>query len=179
MQADLTLDDSYINLVAHRVDLAVRIGTLTDSSDIVRRVGATRRLAVASPSYLETTGIPQRPDDLISKRLISFTSLTPARSWRFFGDGPEQEVPVNPTYTTNSADAAIWHACNGGGVTMVLSYQVEHLVRDGLLQIVLENFEPRPYPIQLVYPSARHLSPKVRAFVDLVAETQQWSFLDL
>jgi len=78
---------------------------------------------------------------------------------------------------TNSADAAIAHAERDGGLTMVLAYQVADAVRAGRLAVVLPEYEPPPLPIHLVYPTARLLSAKVRAFVELVVETCDWRFV--
>ncbi len=89
------------------------------------------------------------------------------------------EVQVRPRLVTNSADAAIWHASQGGGLTLALSYQVADQVREGRLSVVLQDFEPQPYPVQIVYPTSRLLSLKVRAFLEQAVATQDWNFLDL
>ena len=81
-----------------------------------------------------------------------------------------------PRFTTNSADAAIWHAAHGGGLTRVLAYQAAEAITTGRLQIVLEQFEQPPLPIHIVYPTSRLLSAKVRTFIDLVIETSEWHF---
>lgn len=80
---------------------------------------------------------------------------------------------------TNSADAAVGHAEGGGGLTMVLAYQVTDAVRAGRLRVVLQPFEPAPLPIHVVYPTSRLLSAKVRAFVDLVVAGCDWRFVAL
>jgi DNA-binding transcriptional LysR family regulator len=86
---------------------------------------------------------------------------------------------MTPRYVTNSADAAIGHAERGGGLTMALSYQVAESLRMGRLEVVLEAYEPPPLPIQIVYPSTRLLSAKVRAFVELAKKTCDWQFVTL
>ena len=75
--------------------------------------------------------------------------------------------------------SAVGHAENGGGLAMLLAYQVAASVRAGRLQVVLQGFEPLPLPIQIVYPTTRLLSAKVRTFVDLVRETRDWQFVEL
>lgn len=179
VQSELILTDRMVNLVDEGLDLALRIGALPDTADVARKLGMTRRVLVASPAYLAQAGMPQKPADLSHHRLISFTALTNARNWRFTHAGIVTDITVSPSYTTNSADAAIWHAQQGGGITMALSYQVIDLIRKGDLRIVLEAFEPEPLPIQFVYASSRLVSTKVRALIDMAAATQQWSFLDL
>lgn len=173
---ELVLGDRMTNLVEEGIDAAVRIGALEDSSNVARPIGATRRVLVASPSYLARRKKPRSPEDLRRHDLIQFTALTPTRDWHFF---PEVTVSVTARYVTNSADAAIVQAENGGGIAMLLSYQVIDAVRAGRLAVVLQRFEPPPRPIQIVYPTTRLLSAKVRAFVELVLETRDWRFLDV
>ena len=179
LQTELLLGDRMVNLVEEGVDLALRIGHLTNSGDIARRLGATRRVLAASPAYLDAMGVPTDPAELSAHRLIAFTILTPAQHWRFQRSGETRDVAVSPTYATNSADAAIWHASRDGGITMALSYQVADHVRDGRLRLLLTDWEPPPYPIQFVYPSSRLLSLKVRAFIDHAARSRDWNFTAL
>ena len=107
--------------------------------------------------------------------MIACTALGQVDAWRFGA----REVAIAPAFVTNSVEAAVWHAANDGGLVQVLSYQVADLVRAGRMRIVLAGFEPAPLPIHFVYPSARLLSIKVRALIDLAVETCDWSFLDL
>jgi DNA-binding transcriptional LysR family regulator len=179
VSAELTLSDRNVNLVEDGIDLAIRIGHLADSSDMVRKAGAVRRVLVASPDYLSRQGVPRNTEDLRQHRLISFTALTAADHWRFRVGGAPQGVAVEPSYATNSADAAIWHATQGGGLTMALSYQVADHLRDGRLSLVMADHEPDPYPVQFIYPSSRLLSVKVRAFMEQAHATQNWDFRTL
>lgn len=176
---ELTLADRMVNLVDEGVDVAVRIGVLDDAGYVARAVGATRRVMVASPAYLARRKPPRAPAALADHALIQFTALTPTPEWRFMQRGDEIRVAVTPTYVTNSADAAIGHALLGGGLTMVLSYQVRDAVRAGALKVVLAEVERPPLPIHVVYPTTRLLSAKVRAFIDLVTTTCDWRFVDL
>lgn len=177
--ADLRLTDSNSNLVEEGLDLALRIGHLADSSDIVRRVGKVRRVLVASSEYLSGAGYPERPSDLAVHRTIGLTAIGDPRSWRFGAGDQEQRISVNPSYVTNSADAAIWHTCHHGGLTLALSYQVAELVRDGTLKLVMADHEPEPLPVSFVYPSSRLLSRRVRAFIDLCTSEADWDFTQL
>jgi DNA-binding transcriptional LysR family regulator len=85
-------------------------------------------------------------------------------------------VACTPRFTTNSADAAIQYAGQGGGLTRVLAYQAEDAIKRGRLRVVLAKFEEPPLPIHIVYPTSRLLSAKVRTFVDLVTDTSDWHF---
>lgn len=173
---ELMLADRLVNLVEEGVDLAVRIGQLADSSLVMRLVGHTRRVVVASPGYLSRRGTPRRPVDLERHDLIQFTGVSPGAEWRFVRKRGEVRAPLSPRFLTNSADAAIAHAERDGGLTMVLAYQVVDLLREGRLRVVLQGFEPAPLPIQLIYPSSRLLSAKVKAFAELVTTTCNWEF---
>jgi DNA-binding transcriptional LysR family regulator len=178
VSGELTLGDRAVNLVEEGLDLAVRIGTLADSSLVGRVVGATRRVVVASPRYLERHQPLRRPDALTTHQCIHFTALSAVPQWTFTRRGQEQSVSLTPSFVTNSADAAIEHAVRGGGLTMALGYQVIAAVRARQLRVVLEAFEPPPLPIQVLYPSTRLLSAKVRAFIDLLTTTCDWQFTD-
>jgi DNA-binding transcriptional LysR family regulator len=176
---ELTLADRMVNIVEDGIDAAVRIGVLEDSTLVARNVGATRRVLVASPTYLAKQKKIRIPSDLVAHKIIQFTAISHVPEWRFVQDGEEQRVSYLPNYITNNADAAIGHALLGGGVTMVLAYQVAEAVRTGKLKIILAEFEPPPLPIHIVYPTTRLLSAKVRAFVDLIAKSCDWRFVDL
>jgi DNA-binding transcriptional LysR family regulator len=173
---ELMLTDRAVNLVEDGVDVAVRIGALEDSSLHARRVGETRRVIVASPGYLARSPKLRTPVDLSKHQVVQFTAVTPTPGWRF-ADG--RVARFNPSLVTNSADAAIGHVERGGGLAMVLGYQVVEAVRAGRLQVVLPRLEPAPLPIHVLYPSTRLLSAKVRAFIDLLTESCDWRFVEL
>jgi DNA-binding transcriptional LysR family regulator len=174
--AELRLTDRTVNLVEDGVDLAVRIGHLPDSTLVARHVGEMRRIVVASKSYLTQRGEPDTPEAIATHDTIQFGAATAAPEWRFVEDGRDVRVVCTPRFTTNSADAAIQYAAQGGGLTRVLAYQAAEAIRGGRLRIVLEKFEPPALPIHAVYPTSRLLSAKVRAFIDLVIEADAWHF---
>lgn len=173
---DLRLSDRMVNLVEEGIDIAVRIGHLPDSSLVARAVGDMRRMVVASPDYLATHGEPHHPSEIAAHRTVHFGALSAAPDWRFVEDGREVRVACAPRFTTNSADAAIYHAEQGGGLTRVLAYQAAEGLAGGRLKAVLVDYEIAPLPIHLVYPTSRLLSAKVRAFVDLVLHDCDWHF---
>ena len=170
----LELSDRTVNLVEDGIDVAVRIGRLADSNLIARPMGTTRRVVVASPGYLGARGVPDGPDAIAGHRVIQCTAVTPGREWRFRVNGAERVVPVAPSYQTNSADAAVWHAERDGGLAMVLAYQAAEAIQAGRLAIVLAEHEVPALPIHVVYPTSRLLSSKVRAFIDTAAEICDW-----
>ena len=176
---ELSLADRIVNLVEEGVDAAVRIGVLVDSSQVSRLVGMTRRVVVAAPGYLAQRKLPRRLEEIAKHDIIHVNAVHASHDWEFLQSGRERRVAFHPKFLTNSWDAAIGHAASGGGLVQVLAYQVVEPVRAGTLRIVLSDFEPRPLPIQIVYPTSRLLSAKVRAFVELVAASCDWRFLDL
>ena len=179
LSVELSLSDRFVDLVEEGVDLALRIGHLSDSALVARKLGSARRVVIGSPRYLEANGgAPAAPTDLGRYRLISCTALTPMGRWRFWSRSQAFDVETRPAYVTNSAEAAICHAERNGGLTIAIGYQVADLVRAGRLQVVLADYEPEPLPIQFVYPSARLLSAKVRALIDLAGKECDWNFID-
>src|ERR1700736_5487565 len=123
VSGELRLSDRMINLVEDGVDLAVRIGHLADSSLVARRVGEMPRIVVASHAYLKARGEPKTPEAIAAHDTIQFGVTAASPDWRFVEDGREVRVACTPRFTTNSADAAIQYAEQGGGLTRVLAYQ--------------------------------------------------------
>lgn len=176
VSAELRLSDRTVNLVEEGIDLAVRIGHLADSSVIARAVGDMRRVVVASPRYLKARGTPQKLSDLADHEVIQFSGSSALAEWRFMESGREIRVPNTSRFATNSTDAAVLHAEQGGGLISVLAYQVAESLKAGRLKIVLAKYELPAMPIHLVYPTSRLLSAKVRAFIDLVVANTDWRF---
>ncbi|HEY1891465.1 MAG TPA: LysR family transcriptional regulator [Steroidobacteraceae bacterium] len=168
-QVELVLHDRHLDLIEESLDLAIRIGPLSDSSLLVRRIGEVRRLLVASPGYLERHGTPIKPADLTSHDTIFSTSVSPAVEWRF---GPRQRtvVRLSPRLLVNDVDAQLAAARSGQGIVRVLSYQVFDDLGTGRLIRLLHPFEPPPLPVQLVHLSRAHVQPKIREFLDFAAE---------
>jgi DNA-binding transcriptional LysR family regulator len=178
VSGELRLSDRMINLVEDGVDLAVRIGHLADSTLVARHVGEMRRIVVGSDGYFKQRGEPKTPEAIASHLTIQFGALVASPEWHFVQDGREVRVACTPRFTTNSADAAIQYAEQGGGLTRVLAYQAAEAIKAGRLRIVLEKFEQPPLPIHIVYPTSRLLSAKVRTFIDLVIDASDWHFGD-
>lgn len=176
VSGELRLTDRMANLVEDGIDAAVRIGHLADSSLVARSIGSMRRIVVASPDYLAARGELGDPQDLSAHDTIQFGAIAAAPEWPFVVGGDDIRIPHTPRFTTNVADAAIWHAEHNGGLTCVLAYQAAEAIAAGRLKVVLAEFELPPLPIHLVYPTSRLLSAKVRAFIDLAAETTDWQF---
>jgi DNA-binding transcriptional LysR family regulator len=173
---ELRLSNRIVNLIDDGIDAAVRIGHLADSSPVARHLGTMRRIVVAAPDYLARRGTPKTPQAVAAHDTIQFGNLAAPPEWHFLVDGQDIRIAHTPRFATNIADAAIWHAERGGGLTCVLAYQAADALAAGRLKTVLARYEQPALPIHMVYPTSRLLSAKVRAFVDLAVETCKWEF---
>src|SRR5581483_10582331 len=159
VSARLTLLDRPVELIEERLDAAIRIGALADSSAIAARLGALRRIVVASPDYLKRRGMPTTIDDLAGHDVVAFGALA---RWEF----GERAMRVTPRLTVSTAEAAIDATIAGLGLTRVLSYQaVDALARGDVVQ-VLGEFGAEETPVHLLYPGGAHPPPRLRAFID-------------
>jgi DNA-binding transcriptional LysR family regulator len=175
----LVMTDRVTHFMEDQVDVALRIGPLPDSSLVATRLGTVRHVICASPDYLATHGAPTTPDDLARHRVISFDSVSALSSWSFEADGVEIAASFRSRLSVNTIDAAIDAALAGAGLVRALSYQIAGHVRAGRLAIVLENFEPKPRPVHLVYDSQNRLPLKLRAFVDFVVPRLRQRLIDV
>jgi DNA-binding transcriptional LysR family regulator len=166
VQAALALVDRPVDLVEEGLDVAVRIGALGESSAVATRVGALRRIVVASPDYLARRGTPQRPADLSDHDVVAFSGIAGVEHWVFREAARDVNVAIRPRLVVSTAEAAIDAARAGFGLTRVLSYQAAEDVARGSLRRVLPGYEGDEVPIHLVYPGGRHPPPKLRAFLD-------------
>ena len=165
---DMTMTDRFIDLVEEGYDVAVRIGKLPDSSLIVRRIAPIRRVVCATPEYFATHGKPEIPADLVHHQCLAHGGV----EWRFITpDGTPFSVEAGGRFRADNGDVLRQMALAGVGLTYLPTFFVGDDLRNGRLVPVLETFIPQDTALHAVYPAARHLSPKVRAFVDFLAET--------
>ena len=161
---DVTLEDRYVDLIADGYDLAIRVGNLTDSSLIARKLASTRPLVVASPDYWAQHGKPLHPRELADHQCLIYTYQRMGNVWQF----GEETVRVNGRMHANNGDVLRMAAVDGHGVAVTPDFIIWQDVREGRLEVALEDYELPPFGIYAVYPHSRHLSPKVRAFVDFL-----------
>ena len=134
---------------------------------MARRLGSVRSVLVASPDYLARRGAPEAPADL-ARHAIVFTATRPGPpEWRFAGTA--RPIRLAPRLIVNEVESMRTVVAAGHGIGRALSYQVADEIADGRLVRLLRAFEPPPLPVQIVLPSARHLAPRVRAFVEHAA----------
>jgi len=165
------MSDRPIDLIQEGVDCVLRVGDLQDSSLIARRVGAFRPVTVASPAYLAKHGTPAGIEDLDRHIAVNyFTRTGKVHELSFERDGVAHEVLMNGSVSVNDADAYVTCAVEGLGIGQTARFLVLPHLRNGTLVEILHEWRPSLIPISALYPHNRHLSPKVRAFVDWVAE---------
>jgi DNA-binding transcriptional LysR family regulator len=165
----LILADRLLHLMDDHIDLALRIATLPDSSDVAVKVGTIRRVVCASPDYLERRGRPQVPAELANHDVVTFSALAPSEAWTFGKGAAARPATSRSRLTVNTAEAAIDAAIAGVGLTRVLSYQIADAVSAGRLVTILDDHAPDPVPVSLVYPGQGLLPQKLRAFLDFAA----------
>lgn len=169
MSIDLTMSDHMVDLIEHRVDVAIRIGELSDSSIVARVLAPNRRVLCASPAYLERYGIPRTPADLRGHNCLNFSHLVEGDVWRFIGPDGEQAVTISGRLRANNTevlrDAALGHC----GIALLATFIVGSHLRNGDLQLVLGDFPLPPTNIHAIYPNREFVSAKVKAFVDFFA----------
>ncbi|WP_339231007.1 LysR family transcriptional regulator [Pseudomonas sp. FSL L8-0168] len=163
------LVDRVVNMTDEGVDVAVRIGHLQPSLQQAIKVGEVRRVVCASPAYLDQHGRPQRPEQLREAKLVTSSSSQLVSEWTFIDAGQPLKVPIEPRLVVTANNAAINLARLGWGMTRVLSYQVAAAVAAGELELVLEDFEPAPLPIHVVFQQNGRIPAKVNTFVDFLS----------
>ncbi len=157
MAARTLFVDRQVNIVEEGIDVAVRIGHLSDSGLTAARVGSVRRVVCGSPAYFERHGVPQSPQDLRDHRVAMSTGAWASTEWRFAQD---QRVTVHPALMSNTNEAGIAAALAGWGLTLVLHYQIGSALLGGRLQVVLADYEEEPLPIHVVYPRGGRRRPR-------------------
>ena len=168
---EIGMGDRLVDLVREGVDCVLRVGELSDSSMVARRVALLEQVTCASPAYLAVHGTPQTLADLASQRAVNFFSAQTGKVWpfEFKLDGQVHSVALPGTVSVNNADA--YHACCRAGMGLIQAprYHLEQALAAGELVEVLAHMRPDPLPVSVMYPHHRQLSPRVRVFADWVA----------
>ena len=171
LEVDVTMSDRFVDLVEEGFDLGVRIGALADSSLIAKRIAPIRRVICASPRYLAAHGTPEVPQDLRAHQcLCNSNQPGGGHDWRFnMPEGKSVIVPVKGRLALNNGDALRVAALNYLGLVDIPTFIVGGDLKAGTLVSVLDAHVPQSLALHAVYSHARHLSPKVRAFIDFLA----------
>ncbi|MES2129412.1 MAG: LysR family transcriptional regulator [Pseudomonadota bacterium] len=169
---ELGCSDRPVDLIEEGVDCAIRGGELSDSSLIARRVGVLHFVTCATPAYLAKYGRPTHPNDLAHHRCINYFSSKTGKTfdWDFSRGEERLLIPAPASLAVNDSTAYISAGLAGLGIIQMASYSVNPLAEAGELELVLEDWTSTPLPIHVVYPQNRHLSAKVRVFVEWIAD---------
>jgi LysR family transcriptional regulator for bpeEF and oprC len=169
---ELGCGDRPVDLIEEGVDCAIRGGALPDSGLIARRIGVLHFLTCASPAYLAKNGRPLHPNDLLQHRCVNYFASKTGKihDWEFSRGDEQIEIALPSSLAVNDSTAYISAGLAGLGVMQMASYTIEPHLESGALELLLEDWGSTPLPINVVYPQNRHLSAKVRVFVEWVAD---------
>jgi len=170
IKLELTLTDDFVDLVHNRYDLAIRIGALEDSSLIARRLGTSAIVCCAAPAYLADRGTPLTPNDLSTHELIIDSNIRNPANWRFLVAGTVQAIRAHGRVQVNSALLVRNLLLAGAGIALIPEFVVHDALADGRLVQLPFEYESPYLGLYAVYPQRRHVSNRVRVFVDFLVE---------
>jgi LysR family transcriptional regulator for bpeEF and oprC len=166
------MNDRVVDLVQEGIDMALRVGELSDSSLIARRVGSFRVVTCASPEFIERNGEPSSPEELKPEQCIAMFRLgtNQVREWTYAKNGVEHTIFPRAALSFSDPQSAVTAAVSGAGFVHSLDFTVEAQIASGLLRPVLQDWNAESYrPVSVVYPQHRQPTAKVKAFIDFVA----------
>lgn len=166
---DLVMSDTFTDLAEQGIDLAIRVGEISDPGLITKRIGLVRRVAVASPAYLRARGTPRTPADLADHDCIVYTRLSTGNRWVFEGDAGPVTVKVKGRYRADNSEAVREGVISGLGIAVIPAFAFTEEIGSGKVKVLLKKNEPRRLPMHAVYPSRRFVSLKVRAMIDYLS----------
>ncbi|MCW2477553.1 LysR family transcriptional regulator [Candidatus Symbiopectobacterium sp. NZEC135] len=173
IRIDLGVTDRSVDLISDSVDCVIRGGLLVDSSLVARNIGHANMVTCASPSYLKRYGVPAYPEELKNgHRLIAYVSTATGRAipFRFERDGVTSEIKIEHWMGINESNAHVAAGEAGLGIIQTFSYCTRQALECGLLVEVLKEWRPSKFPFHVVYPQNRHLTHRLRVFIDWLAE---------
>lgn len=170
MRIDMVCTDRIVDLVEEGFDVAVRAGRLAESTLIARSIGSLERVVVASPAYLERAGAPESPEDLAAHTCLSFGAGIDRDGWRLASAERTVTAVLRARLMVNDFDTLREAALAGAGLAFVTTDRCREDLERGGLRRVLPEWSSPPTPFHVLYPSVRHLTPKVRVFIDVVRE---------
>jgi len=170
LKVELVVSDRFGDLIEDRLDLAFRVGEVTDASLVVRRLGTGSFVVVAAPSYIERKGRPSTPADLASHTCIVHDVGPGSNVWTFVTSGGSQQFHVSGGFLANDGGAVRVAARSGYGIALLPLLEVLDDLRSGMLVCMLSEFPAPSIPLSLVYPSRRHLAPRTRVVLEFILE---------
>ncbi|WGL59793.1 LysR family transcriptional regulator [Pigmentibacter sp. JX0631] len=162
----LLLTDSDLDLIEEKIDLAVRIGDLANSTLIASKIGEIRHITCGSSFYFNKHGKPKIPQELNLHNCINISAFGTAKNWVYYSNKGKMNIKIQPRLEVTTVEAGIEAAALGVGITRALSYQINYYLKNNKLEIILENYEPKPWPVHLVFASGRIIPNKLRSFLE-------------
>lgn len=171
IEFDLDFNDRHVDLLAEGFDLAIRIASLPDSSLIARRLAPIQTILCASPAYLKRAGIPQSPAELIDHRCLVYNLISNLEYWNLF-DAANQLIKtrITPYLKASNGEFLRDTAVDGQGIVLLPTFIVYREIERGTLAPILTNYHASPLAAYTIYPQTRHLSQRVRAFVEFLVK---------
>jgi len=170
LQIELILSDQQLDTVQEGFDVTIRIADLADSSLVARRIVPARRVLCASPAYLKRRGTPRHPKDLREHACLSYGHLATGMQWKLTGKDGDHWLQVPWTLCTNNAEVLRDAAVSGRGIALLPTFIASPDLRSGRLKMVLGAYRAPELSVCALYPPTRHLSMKVRVFIDFLVE---------
>jgi DNA-binding transcriptional LysR family regulator len=170
LRIEFALDDARRDLIGESVDVAIRIGALTDSSVVARKIGTVHRILVAAPSYLSRAGTPIMPSDLTNHALIVGPAGRGPEGWSFRKDGKTTSVRVQGRFIVNATEAAAAAAVAGLGIFSTGQRSVQTELQNGALVQILPDWEIGSSDISVILPAGRAAKASARAFADFIGQ---------
>jgi DNA-binding transcriptional LysR family regulator len=170
VRIEMTLEDRVIDVVGEGFDIVIRIADLPPSSLVARRIAINRRIVCAAPAYLAAHGTPELPQDLTRHNCLNYAYLASGDVWRFRGTAGPVAVRVSGSFSANNGDVLRHAAVAGLGVILMPTFLIGPELQSGALVPILNDYRESDTGIYALYPPTRHVSPKVRAFIDFLVE---------
>jgi DNA-binding transcriptional LysR family regulator len=173
IRLDIGVGDRLVDYIAENVDCALRVGTLRDQSLIARKVSELDFITCASPGYIERFGIPQQPEDLeMDHYCVGYLNASAGQVMSMAFDNGIRLTEITPRYIVSANDARTYQNAilAGMGVGQLVPFSIRKEIKEGKLVQILPEWKSEPMPIYIVYPQTRHVTNKVRVFVDWVAK---------
>ncbi len=171
VEFDLDFNDRQIDILAEGFDLAIRIASLQDSSFIARRLAPIHTVMAASPAYLERISMPYSPQELIHHRCLVYNLINNLESWNLYDTtGQLFKTRITPYLKASNGEFLRDAAVNGLGIVLLPTFIVYREIESGALLPLMTNYHASHLAVYAIYPQTRHLSQRVRAFVDFLAK---------
>lgn len=171
LRLDLRLSDQFTDLIGSGMDAVIRVGEIADARLVARRIGEQQLAVLGAPAYFKRRGRPRRPQDLRAHDCIMFNMPTSGRyrPWEFLVNRRPLVLHPAARHEVNEGEGLVSAACAGLGLVQVPDLIAEQALKSGALEEVLAAYRPKPMPISVVFPTSRHMTPRLRAFIDALA----------